>query len=188
MKARDTMAPQRYAYWLTRLRKHLAEDRSLESSTVEGHVCVARVFLRYLDDRKILLKVCDADGSGAVLAPTAPGVSISAWQEPAVGSQNLFSGMERRVCGACKRTCRFQIAPCYNGRLAAYFVLSILAAARVFFSSRCDRAVEILALRQQVAVLTETASRAREHSRPNILDDVKQILVPLDGCSGDCEA
>lgn len=48
--------PQRSAYWLTRLRKHLAEDRCLDSSTVEGHICVARVFLRYLDARKILLK------------------------------------------------------------------------------------------------------------------------------------
>jgi putative transposase len=44
--------------------------------------------------------------------------------------------------------------------LAAYFVLSILAAARVFFSSRCDTAVEILALRQQVAVLKRKRPRA----------------------------
>lgn len=68
--------------------------------------------------------------------------------------------MERRACGASKRSRRFQIAACYNGRLAAYFVLSILAAARVFFSSRCDTAVEILALRQQVAVLKRKRPRA----------------------------
>src|SRR5688572_3547118 len=57
MNARDTMTPsQRYANWLTRLRKHLVEDRCLDSGTVEGHICVAHVFLRYLNERKILLK------------------------------------------------------------------------------------------------------------------------------------
>jgi hypothetical protein len=33
------------------------------------------------------------------------------------------------------------------------FILSLIAAARVFFQSRTDTAVEVLALRQQVAVL-----------------------------------
>ena len=48
--------PQRHAQWLIRLRKYLAEDQGLDKGTVEGHICVARVFLCYLDERKILLK------------------------------------------------------------------------------------------------------------------------------------
>ena len=52
-----TIPPRQHAaYWLTRLRKHLVEDRCLDSGTIEGHICVARVFLRYLGERKILLK------------------------------------------------------------------------------------------------------------------------------------
>jgi hypothetical protein len=46
------------------------------------------------------------------------------------------------------------------------FVLALIAAARVFFRSRTDIAVEVLALRQQVAVL--------KRKRP------KPPLCPLD--------
>src|SRR5215470_15640770 len=55
MNARHTM-PQKHAQWLTLLRKHLAEDQGLDNGTIEGHICVARVFLRYLDERRIPLK------------------------------------------------------------------------------------------------------------------------------------
>ena len=48
--------PERHAQWLTRLRKHLAEDQGLDKGTIEGHICVARVFLQDLDERAILLK------------------------------------------------------------------------------------------------------------------------------------
>ena len=39
------------------------------------------------------------------------------------------------------------------------FVLALIAAARVFFQSRTDLAVEVLALRQQVAVLKRRRPR-----------------------------
>ena len=40
------------------------------------------------------------------------------------------------------------------------FVLALIAAARVFFQSRIDVAVEVLALRQQVAVLKQKTAQA----------------------------
>ena len=43
------------------------------------------------------------------------------------------------------------------------FVLALIAAARVFFQSRTDIAVEVLALRQQVAVLKRRRSRPQLH-------------------------
>jgi hypothetical protein len=46
----------------------------------------------------------------------------------------------------------------------AEFILSILAVIRVFFRSRCDTALEILALRQQVAVLKRKRPRPALHS------------------------
>ena len=46
------------------------------------------------------------------------------------------------------------------------FFLSLVAVVRVFFRSRCDSALEILALRQQVAVL----KRKRPRPRLNSLD------------------
>jgi hypothetical protein len=46
------------------------------------------------------------------------------------------------------------------------FILSILAVIRVFFRSRSDTALEILALRQQVAVL----KRKRPRPTVNSLD------------------
>ena len=44
------------------------------------------------------------------------------------------------------------------------FILSLIAAARVFFQSRTDTAIEVLALRQQVAVLKRI--RPRPQLRP----------------------
>ena len=46
------------------------------------------------------------------------------------------------------------------------FILSFIAAVRVFFRSRSDTALEVLALRQQVAVL----KRKRPRPRLNLLD------------------
>jgi putative transposase len=43
------------------------------------------------------------------------------------------------------------------------FVLALIAAARVFFQSRADIAVEVLALRRQVAVLKRRRSRPQLH-------------------------
>jgi hypothetical protein len=42
------------------------------------------------------------------------------------------------------------------------FLFSVLAALRVFVCSRSDIALEVLALRQQVAVLKRTSGRGRQ--------------------------
>src|SRR5215469_10304478 len=51
------------------------------------------------------------------------------------------------------------LAVCYNGHFVAQCFLTILAAIRVFFRSRADTALEVLALRQQVAVLKRNRRR-----------------------------
>lgn len=48
---------------------------------------------------------------------------------------------------------------CYNSLLVLEFIVSILAAVGVFFRSRADTAIEVLALRQQVAVLKRKRPR-----------------------------
>ncbi len=58
-----------------------------------------------------------------------------------------------------------------QGEFVFEFALSILAAIRVFFRSRSDTALEVLALRQQVAVLkTQAISSALELPRPPLLE------------------
>ena len=57
---------------------------------------------------------------------------------------------------------RPRYAPCYKGEFVPEFIFSILAVIRVFFRSRSDTALEVLALRQQVAVLK------RKHPRPRL--------------------
>ena len=47
----------------------------------------------------------------------------------------------------------------YNLRLVFQFILALIASGRVFFRSRHDTALEILALRQQVAVLKRKRPR-----------------------------
>jgi hypothetical protein len=64
-----------------------------------------------------------------------------------------------------------------------------LAAARVFFQSRADIAVEVLALRQQVAVLkAETAQTSVVPSGSPVLDALAGDLVSLEGCAGHRQA
>ena len=48
------------------------------------------------------------------------------------------------------------ITGCYNGGFVLDFIASFLSAIRVFFRSRLDTSLEVLALRQQVAVLKRT--------------------------------
>lgn len=55
----DTTIPtlrQPFAYWVTRLRRHLAADEGLDPVTVDNHLCVGRVFLRYLAERNMSVK------------------------------------------------------------------------------------------------------------------------------------
>jgi hypothetical protein len=56
------------------------------------------------------------------------------------------------------------------------FVCSLLAAVRVFFSTRKDTALEVLALRQQVAVL----KRKRPHPPLNSFDYAAPSLASVD--------
>lgn len=58
------------------------------------------------------------------------------------------------------------LEPCYKSEFVLQFILSTLAATRVFFRSRSDTALEVLALRQQVAVL----KRKRPRPTLNSLD------------------
>jgi hypothetical protein len=51
------------------------------------------------------------------------------------------------------------VTPSYNGGFVIEFILSMVAVLRVFFRSRGDAALEILALRQQVAVLQRKRPR-----------------------------
>ncbi len=60
------------------------------------------------------------------------------------------------------------VTACYKGGFVFQFALSILAAFRVFFRSRSDIALEVLALRQQVALL----KRRRPRPTLNSLDRV----------------
>src|SRR5687767_3160029 len=54
---------------------------------------------------------------------------------------------------------RPRYAPCYKGEFVLESILSLIAAVRVFFCSRSDTALEVLALRQQVAVLKRKRPR-----------------------------
>src|SRR5260370_4268947 len=59
-------------------------------------------------------------------------------------------------------------------------ILSFLVAIGVFFRSRSDTALEVLALRQQVAVLKRKRPRPKLNSWDRtILDETSPMLVPL---------
>ena len=67
-------------------------------------------------------------------------------------------------------------------------ILSFLVAIRAFFRSRSDTALEVLALRQQLAVLkTETVAAKIELLGPTLLDGSPAVLVPVDRRSGSRE-
>ena len=51
------------------------------------------------------------------------------------------------------------VKPCYKKEFVREFILSMLAVVRVFCQSRSDTALEVLALRQQVAVLKRKRPR-----------------------------
>ena len=63
------------------------------------------------------------------------------------------------ACGREPVACPGHVPPCYKGMFVPEFILSLLAAIRVFFRSRSDTALEVLALRQQVAVLKRRRPR-----------------------------
>ena len=61
------------------------------------------------------------------------------------------------------------VAPCYNQDFMVQFFLAVLGALRIFFRSRGDTALEILALRQQVAVLKRQRPRPPLKARDRLL-------------------
>ena len=58
---------------------------------------------------------------------------------------------------------RGYVTPCYKGEFVPEFILSILAVIRVFFRSRSDTALEVLALRQQVGSPCSNANGRGQH-------------------------
>src|SRR6266513_140011 len=63
---------------------------------------------------------------------------------------------------ACSRqqvACSGEVTPCYKREFVPEFILTILAVIRVFIRSRSDTALEVLALRQQLAVLKRKRPR-----------------------------
>ena len=65
-----------------------------------------------------------------------------------------------------------RVAACYKIEFVIEFILSMLAIARVFFLSRSDTALEVIALRQQVAVLK------RKRPRP-VLNRLNSYTIPI---------
>jgi hypothetical protein len=61
-----------------------------------------------------------------------------------------------------QRANRNRVTPCYNREFMLQFLLDLLSAVRALFRTRTDAALEILALRQQVAVLK------RKRARPSL--------------------
>ena len=61
------------------------------------------------------------------------------------------------------------VTRCYNARFMIDLLLALIAASRVFFRSRADTALAVLALRQQVVVLK------RKHPRPRV-DRLDRVL------------
>jgi hypothetical protein len=51
------------------------------------------------------------------------------------------------------------VTPCYKGEFVREFILPVIAVVRIFCQSRSDTALEVLALRQQVAVLKRKRPR-----------------------------
>lgn len=81
-----------------------------------------------------------------------------------MGRQNALIEWNQQVSNSRNA----HVTGCYNGRFMFDLLLALAAAGRVFFCSRADTALEVLALRQQVAMLK------RKHPRPalNRLDRV----------------
>jgi hypothetical protein len=77
---------------------------------------------------------------------------------------------------ATRQSCH--VTPCYKRGLVPQLVLSLLAALRVFFRSRRDTAIEVLALRQQVAVLKRKRLRPELNSWDRLFWTVLRSLWP----------
>jgi hypothetical protein len=76
-----------------------------------------------------------------------------------------------------------QVSPCYKSDFVPEFILSILAVIRVFVRSRSDTALEILALRQQVAVLKRERPRPTLNSRDHLFGRLSAVVGPAGAMS-----
>ena len=69
------------------------------------------------------------------------------------------------------------------------FILDLMAAVRVFFMCRTNLALEILALRQQVAVLKRKRPCPKLNQRDRLFwTALRRVLVPLGAGAADREA
>jgi hypothetical protein len=76
-----------------------------------------------------------------------------------------------------------QVSQCYKSEFVPEFILSILAVIRVFVRSRSDTALEVLALRQQIAVLKRKRPRPTLNSRDRLFwTGSPPLLVSLERC------
>ena len=69
-------------------------------------------------------------------------------------------------------------ALCYNTEFMVQFFIAVLRALRVFFRSRSDTALEILALRQQIAVLKRQRPRSPLHAGDRLFWTTLRRLWP----------
>src|SRR5438045_7182897 len=77
---------------------------------------------------------------------------------------------------------------CYNGGFMLDLMLAFLAAVRVFFQTRLDTSLEILALRQQVRTQAQTIATTAELLGSPVLDSSADNLATLDRSSGHRQA
>ena len=78
-----------------------------------------------------------------------------------VGRQNATIECIQQVVTTTHCPPRNAVASCYNVKFVLHFILTLLAALRVYFRTRTDTALEVIALRQQVAVLKRKRPRPR---------------------------
>jgi hypothetical protein len=98
---------------------------------------------------------------------------------PVVRRQNRMLSFDQQF-GACLQRAKAHVTAFYKLEFVPESVLSVLAAIRVFFRSRGDTALEILALRQPGrSPQTEAAAAASKLSGSAVLDYSAAVLVSL---------
>jgi hypothetical protein len=69
-----------------------------------------------------------------------------------------------------------------------HLITAFLSAIRVFFRNRMDNSLEVIALRQQIAVLKRKRPRpSLKPPRPHLLDHAAVHMAAMVGCFGHCE-
>ena len=127
---------------------------------------------RLTNERRLLSAQCQTEAAAreesvaemGFLVPTEGTPYYPGWVKASGTclSPKPHDGLESAICGPEPLARRGGVTACYNHVFMVEFVLALLAALRVFFRSRGASALEILALRQPVAVLK------RRRPRPNL--------------------